>query len=98
MKNIQTYILESQDKYFSEQEKGKILKDMWDKNGLFYKFIKDKVDHVTNNEIGDYLYGQCLDDDRCAAEFASYISEIIGRNNFNLEQVKKFINTEDLKG
>ena len=98
MIELKSYILESQDKYFSEQEKGKIMKDMWDKNGLFYKFIKDKVDHLTNNEIGNYLYEQCLNDDRCAAEFASYIAEVIGRNNFSIEQVQKFINTEDLKG
>ena len=95
---LNEYLNESQDKYFSEQEKGKIMKDMWDKNGLFYKFMKDKVDKMTNEEIGDYLYGQCLDDDRCAAEFASYIAEVIGRNNFSIEQVQKFINTEDLKG
>ena len=98
MKDIKEYILESQDKFFSEQEKGKIMKDMCDKDGLFYKFMKDKVDHLTNEEIGDYLYNQCMEDDRCLAEFASYIGEIIGRDNFSLEQVKKFINTEDLKG
>ena len=98
MKSISEYIYESQDKYFTQQEIGKITKDMWNKNGLFYKFMKDKVDHLTNEEIGDYLYGQCLDDDRCAAEFAAYISEVIGRNNFNIEQVQKFINTNDLKG
>ena len=98
IKPLNEYLNESQDKYFSEQEKGEIMKDMWAKDGLFYKFMKDKVDHLTNEEIGDYLYGQCLDDDRCAAEFASYIAEVIGRNNFNIEQVQKFINTEDLKG
>jgi hypothetical protein len=98
MKNIKQFINESQDKYFSEQEKGKIMKDMWDKDGLFYKFMKDKVDHLTNNEIGDYLYGQCLDDDRMLAGFAEYISKVIGRHNFSLEQVQKFINTNDLKG
>ena len=98
VRSLNEYLNESQDKYFSEQEKGEIMKDMWAKDGLFYKFMKDKVDHLTNEEIGDYLYGQCLDDDRCAAEFASYIAEIIGRNNFSIEQVQKFINTEDLKG
>lgn len=89
---------ESQDKYFSEQEKGKIMKDMWDKDGLFYKFMKDKVDKFTNEEIVDYLYTQCLNDDRCAAEFASYIAKVIGRNNFSIKQVQNFINREDLKG
>lgn len=98
MKDIKQFINEELNKYFTQQEIGKIMKDMWDKNGLFYKFMKDKVDKMTNEEIGDYLYDQCLDDDRCAAEFASYIAEVIGRNNFSIEQVQKFINTEDLKG
>jgi hypothetical protein len=48
--------------------------------------------------LGEYLYNQCLDDDRCTAEFAAYIEMIIGRHNFSLEQVQKFINTNDLKG
>ena len=76
---------------------GKIMKDMWDKNGQFYEFVKDKVDSLSAKDINDYL-DQCLDDDRCTAEFASYIAEVIGRNNFSIEQVQKFINTEDLKG
>ena len=93
MKSLNNYINESQDKYFSEQEKGKIMKDMWNKNGLFYKFMKDKVESLHENDINDY-FDQCLDDDRCAAEMASYIEMVIGRNNFSLEQVKKFINDE----
>jgi hypothetical protein len=97
MKSINQYILESQDKYFSQQEIGEIMKDMWAKNGQFYKFIKDKVDSLSKKDINDYL-DQCLDDDRCTAEFASYIEMIIGRHNFSLEQVQKFINTNDLKG
>ena len=91
------YINESKYTYFSEQERGKIMKDMWDKNGIFYKFIKDKVDSLKAADINDYL-DQCLDDDRCTAEFAAYIEMVIGRHNFNLEQVQKFINTNDLKG
>ena len=107
MKDIKQYIIEnkdfqqsfneSQDTYFSEQEKRKIMKDMWDKNGIFYKFVKDKVDSLKAADINDYL-DQCLDDDRCTAEFAAYIEMVIGRHNFSLEQVQKFINTEDLKG
>ena len=97
MKSINQYINESQNTYFSEQEKGKIMKDMWDKNGIFYKFVKDKVDSLKAADINNYL-DQCLDDDRCTAEFAAYIEMVIGRHNFNLEQVQKFINTEDLKG
>lgn len=98
MKNIKEFIIESQNTYFTEEEKGKIMNDMWDKDGLFYKFMKDKVDGITNATLDDYLYSQCLDDDRCCAEFASYISEVIGRDNFNLDQVKYFIQHEDLKG
>ena len=45
----------------------------------------------------DY-FDQCLDDDRCLTEFAEYISMVIGRHNFDLKQVKNFINTNDLKG
>ena len=97
MKNIIQFFSESQNVYLSEQEKGKIMKDMWDKNGQFYKFIKDKVDSLKASDINDYL-DQCLDDDRCTAEFAAYIEMIIGRHNFSLEQVQQFINTEDLKG
>lgn len=107
MKDIKQYIIENKDfqqsfneelnKYFSEQEKGKIMKDMWDKNGIFYKFVKDKVDSLKAADINDYL-DQCLDDDRCTAEFAAYIEMVIGRHNFSLEQVQKFINTNDLKG
>lgn len=107
MKSLNNYIIEnkdfqqsfneSQNKYFTEQEKGKIMKDMWDKDGEFYKFIKDKVDSLAAGDINNYL-DQCLDDDRCTAEFAAYIEMVIGRHNFSLEQVQKFINTNDLKG
>ena len=93
MKSLNNYIYESQDKYFTQQEIDKITKDMWDKNGQFYKFIKDKVDSLSKEDINDY-FDQCLDDDRCTAEMASYIEMIIGRNNFNLEQVQKFIKDE----
>ena len=108
MKNLKQFINEEINKYsftlsetkmlyFTQQEIGEIMKDMWDKNGQFYKFVKDKVDSLSAVDINDYL-DQCLDDDRCTAEFASYISMVIGRNNFSLEQVQKFINTNDLKG
>ena len=104
MKSISEYIYESQDKYsftlsetkmlyFTQQEIGKIMKDMWDKNGQFYKFVKDKVDSLAAADINDYL-DQCLDDDRCAAEMAAYIEMIICRHNFTLEQVQKFIKDE----
>ena len=73
------------------------MEDMWDKNGKFYKFIKDKVDSLSATNINNYL-DQCLDDDRCTTEFAEYISMVIGRHNFDLKQVKNFINTNDLKG
>ena len=97
MKDIKQFINEELNKYFTQQEIGKIMKDMWDKNGQFYEFVKDKVDSLSAEDINDYL-DQCLDDDRCTAEVASYIAEVIGRNNFSIEQVQKFINTEDLKG
>jgi len=97
MKDIKQFINEELNKYFTEEEKGKILKDMWDKDGQFYEFIKDKVDSLKAADINDYL-DQCLDDDRCTAEFAAYIEMVIGRHNFTLEQVQKFINTNDLKG
>lgn len=107
MKSLNNYIIEnkdfqqsfneSQDKYFTEQEKGKIMKDMWDKDGEFYKMLKEidiKADAPNINQYFDDL----LDDDRMLAGFAEYISKVIGRHNFSLEQVQKFINTEDLKG
>ena len=97
MISLNKYINESQDKYFSEQEKGKLLKDMWDKNGEFYKMLKEidiKADAPNINQYFDDL----LDDDRMLAGFAEYISKDIERNNFSLEQVRKFVQTEDLKG
>ena len=97
MKDIKQFINEELNKYFTEEEKGRIMKDMWDKNGKFYEFIKDKVDSLSAGDINNYL-DQCLDDDRCTAEFAAYIEMVIGRHNFSLEQVQKFISTEDLKG
>jgi len=97
MKSISQYINESQDKYFSEQEKGKILKDMWDKNGDFYKMLKKINVKCDASNINNY-FDDLLDDDRMLAGFVEYISKVIGRNNFSLEQVQKFISTEDLKG
>ena len=95
--SLKEFIIESMNQYFSEDEKGKIMEDMWDKNGKFYKFMKDKVDSLSATNINNYL-DQCLDDDRCLTEFAEYISMVIGRHNFDLKQVKNFINTNDLKG
>ena len=95
MKSIKNYINESQDKYFSKQEIKKIKKDIEAKDGQFIKFIDDKVDKKLGWKAAYYDYfDQCLDDDRCATEMASYIEMIIGRNNFSLEQVQKFIKDE----
>lgn len=95
MKSLNNYINESQDKYFSEQEKGKIMKDIDAKDGQFIEFVDDKVDKKLGWKAAYYDYfDQCLDDDRCATEMASYIEMIIGRNNFSLEQVQKFIKDE----
>ena len=96
MKSIKNYINESQDKYFSKQEiEKKIKKDIDAKDGQFIEFVDDKVDKKLGWKAAYYDYfDQCLDDDRCAAEMASYIEMVIGRNNFSLEQVKKFINDE----
>lgn len=97
MKSISQYINESQDKYFSEDEIEKIMKDTWDKNGKFYKLLKELDYKPVNNDIKDFLE-QCLDDDRVATQFASYISDIIGRDNFSIGQVQKFIKTNDIVG
>ena len=97
VKSINEYLNEELNKYFTEEEKGKIMKDMWDKDGEFYKMLKEidiKADAPNINQYFDDL----LDDDRMLAGFAEYISKVIGRNNFSLEQVQKFISTEDLKG
>lgn len=97
MISINKYINESQDKYFTEEEKGKIFKDMWDKDGEFYKFLKDKVNSLSSVDINNY-FDQCLNDDRCLAELAEYIAIVIHRHNFSLKQVKYFVEHEDLKG
>lgn len=95
MKSLNNYINESQEKYFSKQEIEKIKKDIEAKDGQFIEFIDDKVDKKLGWKAAYYDYfDQCLDDDRCAAEMASYIEMVIGRNNFSLEQVKKFIKDE----
>ena len=95
MKSIKNYINESQDKYFSKQEIEKIKKDIDAKDGQFIEFVDDKVDKKLGWKAAYYDYfDQCLDDDRCATEMASYIEMIIGRNNFSLEQVQKFIKDE----
>ncbi len=96
MKSIKTYLTESKDIYFTKQEINEIKKDIKDKNGFFIQFISDKIDNVNDKEIDDYLYNQCLNDDRCTAEFAAYISELIHRQNFSLEQVIEFIDSERL--
>ena len=95
MKSIKNYINESQDKYFSKQEIEKIKKDIDAKDGQFIEFVDDKVDKKLGWKAAYYDYfDQCLDDDRCAAEISSYIEMVIGRNNFSLEQVQKFIKDE----
>ena len=95
MKSLNNYINESQDKYFSKQEIEKIKKDIDAKDGQFIKFVDDKVDKKLGWKAAynDY-FDQCLDDDRCAAEMAAYIEMVIGRHNFSLEQVQKFIKDE----
>lgn len=99
MMSLKQYIYENSNQYFSEEEKGKIMQDMWDKDGEFYKFVDDKIDKNAPycGAINAYI-DQCGNDDRCTAEFASYIENVIGRKNFSIEQVKRFIKTEDLKG
>ena len=95
MKSLNNYINESQDKYFSKQEIEKIKKDIDAKDGQFIEFVDDKVDKKLGWKAAYYDYfDQCLDDDRCATEMASYIEMVIGRNNFSLEQVQKFIKDE----
>lgn len=95
MKSLNNYINESQDKYFSKQEIEKIKKDVDAKDGQFIEFVDDKVDKKLGWKAAYYDYfDQCLDDDRCATEMSSYIEMVIGRNNFNLEQVQKFIKDE----
>ena len=95
MLSLNKYINESQDKYFSPREIEKIKKDIDAKDGQFIEFVDDKVDKKLGWKATYYDYfDQCLDDDRCAAEMTSYIEMVIGRNNFSLEQVKKFINDE----
>lgn len=96
MKSIKAYLTESKDIYFTKQEINEIKKDIKDKNGFFVQFMSDKVDNFNDEEIDDYLYNQCLNDDRCTAEFATYISELIHRHNFSLEQVIEFIDSEQL--
>ena len=95
MKSLNNCINESQDKYFSKQEIEKIKKDIDAKDGQFIEFVDDKVDKKLGWKAAYYDYfDQCLDDDRCATEMASYIEMVIGRNNFSLEQVQKFIKDE----
>ena len=95
MKSLNNYINESQDKYFSKQEIEKIKKDIDAKDGQFIEFVDDKVDKKLGWKAAYYDYfDQCLDDDRCTTEMASYIEMVIGRNNFSLEQVQKFIKDE----
>jgi hypothetical protein len=96
MKDIVQFLNESQDKDFTRNEINEIKKDMKAKDGFFIQFMHDKVDHINHDEIDDYLYNQCLNDDRCTAEFAAYISEIIQRQNFSLEQVMNFIDKNEL--
>jgi len=95
MKTLNNYINEELNKDFSKQEIEKIKKDIDAKDGQFIEFVDDKVDKNLGWKAAynDY-FDQCLDDDRCAAEMAAYIEMIIGRHNFTLEQVQKFIKNE----
>ena len=95
MKSLNSYINEELNKDFSKQEIEKIKKDIDAKDGQFIKFVDDKVDKKLGWKAAynDY-FDQCLDDDICAAEMAAYIEMIIGRHNFTLEQVQKFIKDE----
>ena len=74
-------------------------------NPDFDEFWKTKIkSHFKRNKsifkAIDYYdkWSDLLDDDRMLAGFAEYISKVIERNNFSLEQVRKFVQTEDLKG
>ena len=95
MKSLNNYINESQDKNFSKQEIKTIIQDINAKDGKFIEFIDDKVDKNLGWKAAynDY-FDQCLDDDRCAAEMATYISKLIGRDNFSIEQVQKLLKDE----
>lgn len=95
MKNISQYILESQDKDFSKREIETIIKDINVKDGKFVEFVNDKIDKNIDwkDAYNDY-FDQCLDDDRCAAEMALYISGVIGRENFSIKQVQNLIKNE----
>lgn len=95
MMTLKDYIFESQSKYFSKKEIDTIIKDIKSKNGKFIDFIDDKVDKKLGFAAAyDDYFNQCLDDDRCTAEIASYISKLIGRENFELEDVQKLVKDE----
>lgn len=95
MKSLNNYINEELNKDFSKQEIEKIKKDINAKDGQFIEFVDDKVDKKLGWKAAyNNYFDQCLDDDRCAAEMASYIEMIIGRHNFSLEQVQNFIKDE----
>ena len=95
MKSINQYIIESYNKDFSKQEIKTIMQDINAKDGKFIEFVDDKVDKNLDWKAAynDY-FDQCLYDDRCATEMASYISELIGRDNFSIEQVQKLLANE----
>ena len=92
MKNLNDYIIETKTSYFSKQEINKIINDINAKDGLFIKFVDDKV----NKNLGwkaaynDY-FEQCLDDDRCLAEMGAYVTMVIGRVNFDMDNVRQLI-------
>ena len=92
MKSITNYITENLVMKFSESEIELIKQDMKSSHGKFKSFIADKVYDSTNTHkmYADYLQ-QCIDDDRCLAEFMNYISELIGRSNFNMDEVRNLI-------
>lgn len=95
MKSIANYIAEKMFMKFSKSEIEQIKQDMKSNDGEFKSFIADKIYGDTNNNkmYADYLQ-QCIDDDRCLAEFMNYISDVIGRNNFSVDDVRTLIDDE----
>ena len=79
-----------------------INKDFEETHKIRLSLVSDKMlkqlDIETSNQGICQYFDDLLDDDRMLAEFAICISNIIGRSNFSVEQVRKFVQSEDLKG